>query len=78
MTNTPSVKGRGTPPVIASIGGANTVLIVAEPTLSGIHDIVRVVQLSNHFKVPAMVCINKSDLNQDLNRNIGNFASDEG
>jgi MinD superfamily P-loop ATPase len=65
-------------PVIASIGGASAVLIVAEPTLSGIHDMERVVQLANHFKVPAMVCINKFDLNLDLTCDIENFARDEG
>jgi len=65
-------------PVIASIGGASAVLIVAEPTLSGIHDMERVVQLANHFKVPAMVCVNKFDLNPDLTRDIENFAKDEG
>jgi MinD superfamily P-loop ATPase len=50
-------------PVIASIGGATAVLIVAEPTVSGRHDMERVVQLASHFNVPAMVCINKFDLN---------------
>ena len=65
-------------PVIASIGGASAVLIVAEPTVSGIHDMQRVVQLANHFKVPAMVCVNKFDLNPELTRNIENFARDEG
>ena len=65
-------------PVIASIGGASDVLIVAEPTLSGIHDMERVVQLAKHFKVPAMVCVNKFDLNPDLTGDIENFAGDEG
>jgi MinD superfamily P-loop ATPase len=65
-------------PVIASIGGASAVLIVTEPTLSGIHDMERVVQLANHFKVPAMVCVNKFDLNPDLTGDIENFAKDEG
>lgn len=65
-------------PVIASIGGASAVLIVAEPTLSGIHDMERVVQLANHFKVTAMVCVNKFDLNLELTRDIENFAQDEG
>ena len=64
-------------PVIASIGGASAVLIVAEPTISGIHDMERVVQLTNHFKVPAMVCVNKFDLNPDQTRDIENFAEDE-
>jgi MinD superfamily P-loop ATPase len=65
-------------PVIASIGGASAVLIVAEPTVSGIHDMERVVQLSAHFKVPAMVCVNKYDLNLDLTSNIENFAKRKG
>ena len=65
-------------PVIASIGGASAVPIVAEPTLSGIHDMERVVQLANHFKVTAMVCVNKFDLNLELTRDIENFAQDEG
>ena len=50
-------------PVIASIGGATAVLIVTEPTVSGKHDMERVVQLASFFKVPAMVCVNKYDLN---------------
>ena len=65
-------------PVIASIGGASAVLVVAEPSLSGIHDMQRVVQLAKHFKVPALVCVNKFDLNLDLTRNVENFARDEG
>ncbi len=52
-------------PVIASIGGATAVLIVAEPTVSGKHDMARIAQLADHFNVPAMVCINKFDLNPD-------------
>lgn len=57
-------------PVIASIGHANAVLIVTEPTVSGIHDMERVAQLAAHFKMPAMVCINKYDLNPDQARAI--------
>jgi MinD superfamily P-loop ATPase len=65
-------------PVIASIGGASAVLIVAEPTLSGQHDMQRVAQLAEHFKVPAMICVNKFDLNLDLTREIENFANQKG
>ena len=50
-------------PVIASIGGASSVLIVTEPTVSGRHDMERVAQLAAHFNVPSMICINKYDLN---------------
>lgn len=61
-------------PVIASIGHANAVLIVTEPTVSGIHDLERVAQLATHFKTPAMVCINKYDLNPDQARAIEAIA----
>jgi MinD superfamily P-loop ATPase len=61
-------------PVIAAIGGAAGVLIVTEPTVSGKHDMERVVQLAEHFKVPAMVCVNKFDLNLDQSQAIEKFA----
>jgi len=50
-------------PVIASITGADLVLIVAEPTLSGQHDMERVAQLASHFDIPTAICVNKFDLN---------------
>jgi len=52
-------------PVISSISGATFVVIVTEPTISGMHDLERVMKLANHFKVPVGVMINKSDLNSD-------------
>ncbi len=61
-------------PVIAAIGGAAGVLIVTEPTVSGKHDMERVVLLAEHFKVPAMVCVNKFDLNLDQSQAIEEFA----
>jgi len=61
-------------PVIASIGGATAVLIVAEPTVSGLHDMERTAQLADHFKVPAMMCVNKYDLNPDQTQAIENLA----
>jgi MinD superfamily P-loop ATPase len=61
-------------PVIASIGGATAVLIVTEPTVSGLHDMERVVQLAQTFKVPAMLCVNKFDLNLDQTEAIEKIA----
>jgi len=49
-------------PVISAISGADMVLIVAEPTVSGVHDMHRVLETTKHFGVPAMVCINKADI----------------
>ena len=60
--------------MIASIGGANAVLIVTEPTVSGQHDMERVAQLAHFFKVPAMICVNKFDLNPELTREIEDYA----
>jgi MinD superfamily P-loop ATPase len=50
-------------PVIAAITGLDRLVIVTEPTVSGAHDLKRVLELSGHFGVPAQVVINKSDLN---------------
>ena len=41
-------------------------LVVTEPTLSGEHDLERVLALARHFEVPAAVCVNKWDLNPEM------------
>ncbi len=53
-------------PVIASITGASLVLVVTEPTLSGLHDLERVAELTGHFGIPTLVCVNKWDLNPEI------------
>jgi MinD superfamily P-loop ATPase len=50
-------------PVIASITGVDAALVVTEPTLSGIHDLERVLKLLDHFNVTPYVCINMYDIN---------------
>lgn len=57
-------------PVIAALSGADTVLIVTEPTISGIHDLERVLKLTTHFKTNTLVCINKYDINKDMTNKI--------
>lgn len=57
-------------PVIASLGGASMVLVVTEPTVSGEHDLERVLALARHFGVPAKVCVNKWDLNPSITERI--------
>ena len=54
------------------------VLLVTEPTLSGIHDLERVLGVCQHFGVPALVCINKHDLNEDNTRRIESYCLDQG
>lgn len=62
-------------PVIASISGASLVLIVTEPSLSGIHDAKRVYELTQHFKIPACMCINKFDINTELTGELEDFCA---
>ncbi|HRY34949.1 MAG TPA: ATP-binding protein [Smithellaceae bacterium] len=57
-------------PVIASITGASQVLVVTEPTVSGEHDLERVLYLARHFSIPATVCVNKWDLNPQMTERI--------
>ena len=61
-------------PVIAAISGVDLVLIVAEPTLSGIHDMERILGVAEHFNVPAVVCINKQDINLENASRIERFC----
>jgi MinD superfamily P-loop ATPase len=60
--------------VIASVTGASKVLVVTEPTLSGSHDMDRVLQLTRHFGLPTFVCINKCDLNGEMAARIESAA----
>jgi len=61
-------------PVISSLSGANLALLVTEPTLSGIHDLERVIGVCHHFGVPPLVCINKYDINEENTRQIENYC----
>jgi MinD superfamily P-loop ATPase len=65
-------------PVISSVTGASAVLIVTEPTVSGIHDMKRVAELAAHFRVPAAVCINKWDINAEAAEEIALFCQRQG
>lgn len=65
-------------PVISSLSGANTALLVTEPTLSGIHDLERVLGVCHHFGVQALVCINKYDINKDNTHQIEGYCLSQG
>lgn len=60
-------------PVISSITGSDAVLVVTEPTKSGIKDLTRVVDLCNHFGIFTMACINKYDINEDMSKEIDEY-----
>jgi MinD superfamily P-loop ATPase len=65
-------------PVISSLSGANLALLVTEPTLSGIHDLERVLGACHHFNVPALVCINKYDINEENTRQVVSYCLSQG
>jgi len=65
-------------PVIASITGVDAVLVVTEPTLSGEHDLLRVLQLARHFEIPAFISVNKWDINSEMTARIEDAAGKAG
>lgn len=65
-------------PVIASITGADLVLIVTEPTLSGRHDLGRVADLAANFGIKTLLCINKADINPQMTAQITEEARKRG
>lgn len=65
-------------PVISSLSGVSLALLVTEPTLSGIHDLERVLGVCRHFGIPALTCINKCNINEDNTRRIEKYCRNEG
>jgi MinD superfamily P-loop ATPase len=63
-------------PVIASLSGTNLALVVTEPTLSGIHDMERIVAVARHFQIPTACCINKYDINLENSSRIEAWCQD--
>ena len=65
-------------PAISSLSGADMALLVTEPTMSGMHDLERVLGLCRHFGVPASVCINKFDINEENSEGIERLCGEQG
>ena len=65
-------------PVVSSLSGANFVVLVTEPSVSGIHDLKRVYELVKKFNIKAGCIINKADVNVDKQADIKRFLADEG
>ncbi len=61
-------------PVIASLNGVDATLIVTEPTKSGLSDLKRVIEVVEHFSIPAFVAINKYNLNSELTNTIEDYC----
>ena len=64
-------------PVIASMSGASMVLIVAEPSVSGISDLERILRTAEQFQTPTCVCVNKADVNSELTGQIERFCKEK-
>jgi MinD superfamily P-loop ATPase len=62
-------------PVIAASAGADLAMLVVEPTVSGIHDLERILATTTHFGVPALVCVNKTDINPSRADEISAFCA---
>ena len=65
-------------PVIASLTGVDLALIVTEPTMSGLHDLERILAVTRHFGIASTVCINKCDINEGNSRRIAEFCRARG
>ena len=65
-------------PVISSLSGTDLALLVTEPSLSGIHDLERILDVCKHFGIITMVCINKYDINEDNTRRIERYCLTQG
>lgn len=65
-------------PVIASLSGIDCALVVTEPTLSGLHDALRVIELTRHFNIQAKLVINKYDLNPEMSGKIEAYCLKNG
>jgi len=63
-------------PVIASLSGIDCAVVVTEPTLSGLHDADRVINVAKHFGILAKMIVNKYDLNIDMTRKISGYCED--
>jgi MinD superfamily P-loop ATPase len=65
-------------PVIASLTGVDLALVITEPTMSGLHDLERILDVTRHFGIATVVCINKYDINEENSRRITGFCRERG
>ena len=65
-------------PVISSLSGADVAVLVTEATVSGLHDLKRVYELTKTFGIKCVCIINKYDLNQNISSDIKEYLTAEG
>lgn len=64
-------------PATSSISSTSYVIVVSEPTMSGLHDLKRIVQTVKHFRIPMGIVINKYDINEFQTDEIVKYCEDE-
>ena len=64
-------------PVVAATSGVSLALLIVEPTLSGLHDLKRILEVTRHFHIPAVVCINKYDINLQRVEDIRHYCKEQ-
>lgn len=65
-------------PVISTLTGVSRVVIVTEPTISGFHDMTRIIEIVQKFKIQPLIIINKFDLNQEMADEISEWCNQKG
>ncbi|MDQ1275493.1 MAG: hypothetical protein QG610_1067 [Euryarchaeota archaeon] len=65
-------------PVMAAITGTDLILVLSEPTVSGLHDLKRAIELTEYFKIPTVACINRYDINRKKSLEIEAFCREAG
>ncbi len=65
-------------PVISTVTGVNHVIVVTEPTMSGMHDLERTLQMTEGFNLKTWVIINKFDINEDVSADIELYCKKQG
>jgi MinD superfamily P-loop ATPase len=63
-------------PVNASLTGVDFAVIITEPSVSGLHDLKRVIELIKRFRIPSAIVINKYNINQEMSQAIETYASE--
>jgi MinD superfamily P-loop ATPase len=64
--------------VISALSNSDVALIVTEPTLSGISDLIRILDVTDYFQIPVSVCINKCGINRENEKKIADYCNEEG
>jgi MinD superfamily P-loop ATPase len=65
-------------PVVSAASGADLALVVTEPTAAGTHDMKRILETTQHFGIPSMICINKADIHPEGSETIEAYCQNHG